>query len=263
MVVIGFCTKAQAKEAESLCEKLKPVQTLSVEEQKNVDAAFNLAVIGWGKGGAEASTEVGSKTEMQVLASDDLARAWFVYQVCIQKEAGIIDEQTAQELVRKLMGLSPAAPAIPTSTAIPTTSASSKSKTATATPAAPVMPDGQGELYVKSSYQDAELIVDDKSYGVVGSNGTRMYLSAGYHDIKVKVKGLKPYDKTVQIKEGQTEAIDVTDMKKKSIVGWIILGVLVVAAIGGAVAVAASGGGGGGGGDTYDTTYSGTTTYSY
>lgn len=252
-----YMPQALARETESPCDKLKPVQTLSVEEQKKVDAAFNLAVVGWGKGAGDATTEAGSKTEMQVLASDDLARAWFVYQFCVQKEAGIIDEQTAQELVRKLMGLSPTAPAAVTP---PAPAGSSKEKASSAATVTASMPEGQGELSVKCAYQDAELIVDDKSYGMLGSSGTKMYLPVGNHDVQVKVKGMRTYVTTVQIKAGKTESVDVTSMKKQSVVRWIILGAVVVAAIVG-VAALAGGSGGSVGGDTTFTDTSGT--YSY
>ena len=231
----------QAKESESPCDKLKPVQILNVEEQKKVDAAFNLAILGWGKGGGDAVTEAGSKTEIQVLASDDLARAWFIYQVCVQREAGIIDDQTATELVRKLMGLSPTGP-VPMPTPVP-------SRSAITPVAVPTMPAGQGEIAVACVYPEAELLVDGNSRGPIMPEGTRLYLPMGYHTVKVKAKGRKSYTKTVQIKTGTTEIINVTTMEKQHIILWVVLGVLIVVVIG-VIAVSAGGGGGSGGDDT-------------
>ncbi len=99
---------AQAKkEEESACEKIKPEQRLSEERQQELQSAIDGAITGLGRASADVDAASDSKVNIQVLSEDALAKSWFVYQTCVMKEAGLLDDETAQSLVRELMGLEP------------------------------------------------------------------------------------------------------------------------------------------------------------
>lgn len=98
---------AEAGRNDSACDKIKPEQRLSEERQMELQSAIDGAITGLGRASADVDSASDSKVSIQVLSEDALAKSWFIYQTCVMKEAGVLDDATAQSLVSNLMGIQP------------------------------------------------------------------------------------------------------------------------------------------------------------
>lgn len=107
-ILVALCPAVEARKR-SQCADLKPEQRLSAQQQSVVDAAVSAGVAGLGSGAAQALTASSSEATFQLLNEDTLARSWFVYQTCVLRDTGMIDQPTAERLVSHIMGI-PAAP---------------------------------------------------------------------------------------------------------------------------------------------------------
>lgn len=106
------------------CAELKPAQSLPVERQQAVDTVVQARVAGAGGGSVAVATTTAEQNAVTLLGADDLARAWYVYQLCILRASDTIDARTHDALLRATFGLPPTAlapaPALPGAPALPT-----------------------------------------------------------------------------------------------------------------------------------------------
>lgn len=180
------------------CEPLKPEQRLSEQQKRVVDAALRGGLVGMGKGAAAIEAELDKKVEIQVLGEDDLARGWFIYQTCVMKDAGLVDEETAQALVRHLMGLQPVArPA----------------------PGAPVQRIeasdlGRAAIRVVGRPSTAEVWVDGEPRGQLGG-GRTVAVEPGPHKVAIKLRRYRTIRANVQVQTGTEETVEISGMSPR------------------------------------------------
>jgi hypothetical protein len=95
-------------EARSACKALKPSQPADDAMMSLVNGAIDSAKLYLSSGSADVS-----RGEVSQLQDDDLAKAWFIYQICTLKEAELLSQEKAEELVELVLvgGATPAAPA--------------------------------------------------------------------------------------------------------------------------------------------------------
>jgi hypothetical protein len=218
----------------SACDKIKPEQRLSEEKEQELQSAISGAMVGIGKAGAEVDSSKSSTVSIQVLSEDALAKSWFIYQTCVMKEAGLLDDQVAQDLVAQLMGIRP------TEVNVTVTDPATGARTTTSTS---LGAGGSGQSYVEvwAPEPDAEVYIDGEAYGVIGA-GTKLAVEPGNRNIQIRARGYKTVSRTVDVEEGTVEEVSVSAMEKKSKLWlWLLIGGLAVAAIVG-VAAAVSGG---------------------
>lgn len=191
----------------SVCDRLKPQQTISAEAEAELSAAARSV----GMGGEVAAAKVSKETAV-ILENKDLANAWFTYQTCLLKEAGMIDEATATEVFRKMMGLSP------TAAAVAKTQPAAKTEASAAAPAA-VSKEGRLRILAPKG-EGATVLIDGKPVGKIQGGELEVPVSAGPH--KVSFKGAllrrsakKAAPKAVEVKAGETAELNAVHVQKK------------------------------------------------
>ncbi len=85
-------------EAKSACKALKPKQAADDVTMALVNGAIDSAKLYLSGGTATTST-----AQTTQLREDDLAKAWFVYQICTLKEAELLSAAKAEELVELVL----------------------------------------------------------------------------------------------------------------------------------------------------------------
>lgn len=248
MSLMLLMSSAEAKK--SPCDALKPEQRITEEQQRSLSTAFQATLAGLKSGGGEVGAASSISTSLRVLEDEALAIGFFNYQACLLKESGVIDEATAQEIVRKLMGLEPAAAELPPAV-------SSESGEA----AKPAIEEPRGaRVRVEAPLPKAEVFVDGVAKGQVGS-GLVLQLSPGSHQVTVKHRGRKPTSRTVSLVEGEQEAVQIAEMEKKS--RWWIWAVAGAVVVGATIAIVAAASSGGGTGTNYTSTTTAGGSYTY
>lgn len=179
----------------SACEPLKPEQRLSEQQKKVVDAALRGGIMGAGKGAAEFEAQLDRTVELQVLGEDDLARSWFLYQTCVMKETGLVDEGTAQALVRHIMGLAPEV--------LPTPGQPVERVAASDL--------GRAAIRVVGRPSTAQVWVDGEPRGQLG-DGRVVAVQPGRHKVAIKLPRYKTIRATVHLQSGTEETVEVSGM---------------------------------------------------
>jgi len=87
------------------CDNIKPEQQLAAEQQRTVDTMLDVRAPGFGRGEAQVGVDGQTRFDTALLAEDDLAQGWYVYQLCVMKRDEIISASLHDELMRKLFGL--------------------------------------------------------------------------------------------------------------------------------------------------------------
>jgi hypothetical protein len=95
---------AHAGRGERACAPIMPAQRLTTERQVQLDGALSARVPGMGQASVEGSKVELEQAEVSLLAGDELARAWTVYQLCVLKEEGTITAPTHDALLRQVLG---------------------------------------------------------------------------------------------------------------------------------------------------------------
>jgi hypothetical protein len=219
----------------SSCDRLRPEQRLSEDAQKELDAAISVGIKGLASAGGSTGSASASSVQIQVLQQDALAKGWFIYQTCVMKEADLIDEATATELVRSLMGLEP----VGGTTAVP-------APAPVATPSAP-QPSGSGtsagpSLNISGPDTRVELVVDGSSLGSLGS-GLRVPVEPGDHTLVASLHRYRDLEAVVTVPASGLD-YSVPELTRKPRTGlYVGLTSLGVAVLGGAgVGIAAAAG---------------------
>ena len=129
MILLTLLTLFPAAEARSACKALKPSQPADDAMMSMVNGAIDSAKLYLSGGTADVS-----RGEVSQLQNDDLAKAWFIYQICTLKEAELLSQEKAEELVELVLigGATASEAAQPV-----TTAAVHTAPTSAATPAAP------------------------------------------------------------------------------------------------------------------------------
>lgn len=102
---------AAAAWASSPCAALKPKQEADEGAMKVVNTVVQAAQASLQASTGMAAAPRESPEQLSLLRGDDLARAWFVYQICTLKEAGLLSPEKAESLVETVLVGDPAAPA--------------------------------------------------------------------------------------------------------------------------------------------------------
>lgn len=102
---------AHARKPADGCERIKPAQQLSTESSEALDAMIRVGVTGLGRGEGSVESTASVSYDTQLLESDDLARAWYTYQLCVLRETQAITPDMHEALMRKAWGLAPASTA--------------------------------------------------------------------------------------------------------------------------------------------------------
>jgi hypothetical protein len=105
-LVAALALSAHARDKDA-CARIKPEQQLSTESSEALDAMIKVRVVGMGGGEGAVKTESSASYDTSLLEGDDLARAWYTYQLCVLKETGAITPTMHEELMRKAWGLEP------------------------------------------------------------------------------------------------------------------------------------------------------------
>lgn len=113
-MLLLFLALTTAHAGKSDCDAVKPEQQLETHRQQQIDGMVKVGIAGFGRGEAKAHSDVDVTYDTQLLETDDLARSWYVYQLCVLKRDGVIGVTVHEELMRELFGLER-----PTSTAPP------------------------------------------------------------------------------------------------------------------------------------------------
>ncbi len=111
---------AHAGRGARACAAIMPAQRLTTEREVQIEGALSARVPGLGQASVEGSKVELEQATVSLLAGDELARAWTVYQLCVLKEEGTITGPTHDALLRQVLGGAAAgAPATPGSGAGP------------------------------------------------------------------------------------------------------------------------------------------------
>lgn len=94
-----------AKKPADGCERIKPAQQLSTETSKAVDTMIEAGMTGLGRAKVDLEAASSATYDTSLLDGDDLAKAWYTYQLCVLKETGAISPTMHEELMRKAWGL--------------------------------------------------------------------------------------------------------------------------------------------------------------
>ena len=223
-LLLSLLVSAPAQAArKGACEPLKPEQRLSEEQQRAVDAAIQGGVVGMGRGQGSVSTSAESRVELRVLSEDDLARSWFLYQTCVMRDSGLINDSTAQELVRDLMGLKPLAHVDP-------------GQGGQRTPAEQV---GSAAIQVVGRPSTAHIYLDGAPRGQLGE-GRVLPVEPGRHSVLIKLPGYRPVKASVDVQPGTKERVEVAGLSaRRSPVLWVGLSILVAGFVGTGVMIGA------------------------
>jgi hypothetical protein len=111
LIAVVFGAPAQAKK--DPCATIKPEQQLATEKQHELDTMVKVGVMGMGKGEAQVSSEGSTTYDTKLLAEDDLAKSWYVYQMCVMKRDGVLSSSLHDALMRELFGLAQQTAAAP------------------------------------------------------------------------------------------------------------------------------------------------------
>ncbi|MBL8614087.1 MAG: hypothetical protein JNM72_00615 [Deltaproteobacteria bacterium] len=95
---------AQAGRGERACAPIMPAQRLTTERAVQIEGALSARVPGLGQASVEGSKVELEQATVSLLAGDELARAWTVYQLCVLKEEGTITATTHDTLLRQVLG---------------------------------------------------------------------------------------------------------------------------------------------------------------
>jgi len=192
------------------CAPLKPEQRLSQDQRLAVDAALR-----GGLGAGELSS--GRRVERRLLSEDALARSWFVYQACVMRGNGLLDEQTAQALVRGLMGVAGAPDEAP-----PTDG-----------PAASAPPRTDlGTIHVVGRPSRANVWLDGAPKGQLGG-GMAIPVTPGRHKVTLTLKGYRPVRATVDVRPGRAEQVSVAGLSARtSPLVWLGVGMATAGFVG-------------------------------
>jgi hypothetical protein len=98
-------SSANAGRNDDPCASIKPEQQLATEQKQVVDGALKIGIPGLGRGEAELSTDTETTYDTALLGQDDLARSWYVYQLCVMKRDGQLTASLYDDLMRQLFGL--------------------------------------------------------------------------------------------------------------------------------------------------------------
>lgn len=127
MLLLTLMTLLPAAEARSACKALKPSQPADDAMMSMVNGAIDSAKLYLSGGTADVS-----RGEVSQLQDDALAKAWFIYQICTLKEAELLSQEKAEELVELVL----VGGATTEEAAQPVTTASTPAVSAAAAPAA-------------------------------------------------------------------------------------------------------------------------------
>jgi hypothetical protein len=105
-LIAALALSAHARDKDA-CGRIKPEQQLSTESSQALDAMIKVRVVGMGGGEGAVKSESSASYDTSLLEGDDLARAWYTYQLCVLKETGAITPTMHEELMRKAWGLEP------------------------------------------------------------------------------------------------------------------------------------------------------------
>lgn len=192
------------------CAPLKPEQRITQDQRLAVDAALR-----GGLGGAEMSAE--RRVERRLLSDDALARSWFVYQACVMRGNGLLDEQTAQALVRGLMGVEGA----------PEPAPSMGNPAGAAPPRA-----GQGSIQVVGRPSSANVWLDGAPKGQLG-DGLSLPVAPGRHKVTLTLKGYRPVRATLDVRPGQAEQVSISGLSARtSPLVWLGVGMATAGFVG-------------------------------
>jgi len=211
----------------SPCDALQPTQTVSEDKKASLDVMFRSVAHGGSAAGSTASS-----VESIVLEDEALAQAYFTYQACLLRDAGMIDQATAQELVRKLMGLDPAAS--PTVEGPP----APEPVVTTQPPAPPTQTttalSGQGRLRITASKANgAVVLVDGLPVGKIRAGVLDVPVAVGRHSVTFTGIFLRRASRsappqTVEVTENATAQLSVSNIAVTKWWLWTTIGVLAV-----------------------------------
>lgn len=187
------------------CRPLKPEQRLSEQQAREVEAALRGGLAGTGRGTLGGGARTDHSVELQVLQEDDLARGWFLFQACVMKETGLIDEATAQGLVRHIMGMAPAAgPSVP--------------ERVGRRPAAETAP---AAIRVVGRPSSAEIWIDGQPRGQLGE-GRVLPVAPGRHRVAIKQPRYRTLRATVDVDGGTEEVLQLSGMTRRVGPGGVV-----------------------------------------
>lgn len=98
MLLLTLLAALSTAEARSACKALKPNQPADDAMMSLVNGAIDSAKLYLSSGSADVS-----RGEVSQLQDDDLAKAWFIYQLCTLKEAELLSQEKAEELVELVL----------------------------------------------------------------------------------------------------------------------------------------------------------------
>lgn len=98
MLLLTLLAALSTAEARSACKALKPNQPADDAMMSMVNGAIDSAKLYLSSGSADVS-----RGEVSQLQDDDLAKAWFIYQICTLKEAELLSQEKAEELVELVL----------------------------------------------------------------------------------------------------------------------------------------------------------------
>jgi hypothetical protein len=105
ILVLMWGTSQVAYAGARACEGIRPEQSLPVEVERELDTLVRARVVGAGSGEVQVERRVTEENAVRLLEGDDLARAWYTFQVCVMREEGAISEVVAAELLRAAFGV--------------------------------------------------------------------------------------------------------------------------------------------------------------
>ena len=111
LTLLATLSSAHAGRNDDACASIKPEQQLAVEQQQALDGMLRVGVTGVGRGEGTLTTSSQATYDTRLLSDDHLARSWYVYQLCVMKQDGVISAALHDELMRELFGLQQASPA--------------------------------------------------------------------------------------------------------------------------------------------------------
>ncbi len=97
------------------CEALKPIQQLEKERERKVDLFLQAAAPLYGSGKLNVSVDTRTNWDTRLLEGDDLAQAFFGYQVCVMRATQMIDSTEYVALLSAIYGPKTSPSSSPTS----------------------------------------------------------------------------------------------------------------------------------------------------
>ena len=93
-----------ARSPEKQCAALKPVQQLETERERQVDVFLQAAAPGYGRGKVKVDVDSQRSWEVSLLQGDELARAFYGYQLCILRANGMLEQEDHRTLLQAAYG---------------------------------------------------------------------------------------------------------------------------------------------------------------